>query len=118
MEINEELKQLIQTKPVTLCTVDKESSPHTIYVLYVKVIDSNRLLITDNYMTKTKENILANPAVSLSFLVGEAAFELNGTAAYFSDGEVMEIIKNMPQNKKEPCKGAIIVTVNNIVKMG
>ncbi|MBT4870269.1 MAG: pyridoxamine 5'-phosphate oxidase family protein [Candidatus Diapherotrites archaeon] len=116
--INEELKQLIESNPLSFSTINKTLAPHIIYVMYAKVIDKNKILITDNYMEKTKQNILYNNKVSLSVLVGEVAFEIIGTAKYFEEGNYFDQVKNMPENKEEPCKGAIVVSVEKIVKMG
>ena len=108
----------MEGNPITLSTVDKSNAPHTIYVLYVKVIDKNKILITDNYMQKTKENILENKKVSLSVLVGKVAFELTGAAEYFYKGNYFDQVKNMPKNKEEPSKGVIVVSVEKVTKMG
>jgi len=81
--INNELKKLIESKPITFCTVNKEINSHTIYVLYVKVISENEILITDNYIQSTKNNFLFNENVSLSVLDGDVAFELKGKVKYF-----------------------------------
>ena len=116
--ITDEIKQIIKHNPITLSTIDKTNAPHTIYVLYAKVIDENKILITDNYMQKTKENILINKKVSLSVLVRDVAFELIGVAEYFSRGNYFEYVKNIPENKEDPCKGAIVVSVEKVVKMG
>jgi len=117
MKINKDLKELIESNPVSVSTVNSNKVPHTIYVMYIKIIGEDKILITDNYMKKTKENILQNNKVALSILVGDAAFELNGIAEYFSVGDYVEQVKKIPENKGFPCKGAIVVTVEDIVKM-
>jgi predicted pyridoxine 5'-phosphate oxidase superfamily flavin-nucleotide-binding protein len=117
MKINEELKKLIESTAISLSTVNQNNTPHTIYVLYAKIIKENKILITDNHMLNTKENLLKNPNVSLSLLVGDAGFELIGKAKYFSEGEFIEKIKKIDENKNMSCKGAVLVTVEKIVKM-
>ena len=69
-------------------------------------------------MKKTKANILFNKNVSLSLLVGEAGFEFKGKAEYFSTGPLIEQVKRIPENKGFPCKGAILVSIKEIIKMG
>ena len=118
MVVLKELKEILETNSLSFSSVNKNAFPHTIYVLYAKVIGGNKILITDNYMKKIKENILENKTAALSLLVGEAAFELCGTAEYFSSGELIDKIKAIPENKGAPCKGAIVVSVKEIVKMG
>ena len=118
MKIIDELKQLIESNPISISTVSKNNSPHTIYVMYAKVIHFDKVLITDNYMKKTKENILLNPNVSLTVLVGGAAYELVGVAKYFCEGVYVEKIHKIIENKAFPCKGAIVIDIKKIVKMG
>ena len=112
------IKEMIEKNPIALSTVNENNAPHTIYVMYVKIIDKNKLLITDNYMEKTKENIFSNNKVALALAVGEAAFELIGEAEYFSNGEYVDNVKKLPENKGFPCKGAVLVLVEKIVKIG
>jgi len=116
-KIDNALKKLLETNPLSLSTVGKNNCPHTIYVTYAKV-EGDKITITDNFMEKTKANILQNPNVSLSILIGEAGFELIGTAEYFSSGKLVEFIRSLPENKAFPCKGAVVVSVSNVKKMG
>jgi predicted pyridoxine 5'-phosphate oxidase superfamily flavin-nucleotide-binding protein len=118
MDIDTNLKQILESNPLAFTTTNNVGRPHIIYVMYAKVIDTNKLLITDNYMEKTKKNIFENKNVALSVLAGNTAFELIGTAEYLSGGKMVEKIKALPENKGFPCKGAIIVNVENVVKMG
>jgi hypothetical protein len=116
--ITGELKQLIEKNPITLSTINKDNAPHTIYVACAKVINECEILITDNYMEKTNKNILTNKNVSLSILVGDAGYELIGESNYFDKGNYLDQVKNILENKNEPCKGAIVVLIKEIVKMG
>jgi len=117
MEINNELKKLIESNVISLSTLNKDNSPHIIYVACVKVISANKLLITDNYMVETKENILKNNKVSVALLANGGGYELNGIAEYFFDGRYINQIKNLVENDNLPCKGAIVINVKKIKKM-
>ncbi len=44
-------------------------------------------------------------------------YELRGTAEYITEGKWYEIVKRIPENESEPCKGAILVTINKIKKL-
>ena len=118
MDISADLKGFIENGALSLSTVNEHNTPHTIYVMSVKVIGKNKILVTDNYMRETKENISFNKNVSLSILIGDAAYELKGTAEYFSNGPLVEQIKKIPENMGFPCKGAIIISIKKIKKMG
>ncbi|MCD6550292.1 pyridoxamine 5'-phosphate oxidase family protein [bacterium] len=122
IEIGEELKKLIEENALAFATVDENGNPHCIAVGFVKVISKNQILVTDNYMVGTIKNIQQNPNVALSVWNKEwkekcVGYELRGTAEYFTSGKWYEMIKQIPENKEEPCKGAILITINKIKKL-
>ncbi len=88
----------------------------------MKVVSDNRILITDNYMVETRRNIQRNPNVTITVWNKEwekncIGYELKGTAEYFDSGEWYNKVKSIPENKDEPCKGAILVTVKKIKRL-
>jgi predicted pyridoxine 5'-phosphate oxidase superfamily flavin-nucleotide-binding protein len=117
--INEGMKKMIEENALGLATAGKSGNPHNIAVGYVRVVSKNQLLITNNYLVETMENIGKNPNVSLAVWAKEwkkscIGYELKGKAEYFTDGKWVDMIKKLPVNKGEPCKGAILVTINKI----
>ena len=117
--INEGIKNMIENNAMGLATADKKGIPHNIAVAYVKVISKNQLLISDNYLKETLENIKTNNNVSLVVWAEKwkencIGYELKGKAEYFRSGKWMDAIKKIPVNEGEPCKGAILVTINKI----
>jgi len=121
-EINKELKKLIEENALAFATVDKNGNPHCIAVGFVKVVSKNQILITDNYMIETPKNIQKNPKVALSAWSKDwkencIGYELRGTAKYFTSGKWYKIVKEIPENREEPCKGAILVTIKKIKKL-
>ncbi|MCD6557826.1 MAG: pyridoxamine 5'-phosphate oxidase family protein [Candidatus Aenigmarchaeota archaeon] len=121
-EINEELKKLIEENVLSFASVDENGNPHCIAVAFVKVVSKNQILVTDNYMAETTKNIQQNPSVALTVWNKNweencVGYELRGAAEYFASGKWYEIIKQIPENKNEPCKGAILVTINKIKKL-
>jgi len=117
--INEGMKKMIEENAMGLATTDKKGNPHNIAVAYVQVINKDQLLVSDNYLKETIENIKANSNVSLvvwakNWKEACMGYELKGTAEYFTEGKWIEEIKKIPINEGEPSKGAILVTVNKI----
>ena len=117
--INEGIKKIIEENALGLATIDNSGNPHNIAVAYVKVVSKNQLLISNNYMQETIENIKKNPNVSLVVWNKEwkencIGYELKGKAEYFTSGKWHDFIKKIPENDGEPCKGAILVTINKI----
>jgi hypothetical protein len=122
IEINEDLKKLIEENALAFATVDENGNPHCIAVGFVKVVSKNQLLITDNYMVETRKNIQQNPNIALVVWNKEwkekcVGYKLKGIAEYFTEGNWYDLIKKIPENKKEHCKGAILVTINKIKKI-
>ncbi len=117
MEISNELKLLVEKNRLSLSTCNSSFCPHSIFVSCVKVVSKNKVLITDNYMRKTKENVLMNPNVCLSIFDGNTGYELIGKAKYFQNGKYLELAKSIPENKGCPCKGVILFCIEKVVKM-
>jgi len=108
---------MIEENPLFLATVNKRKNPHSIIVAYVKVAE-NKLVITDNYMVKTIENLKNNKNVSLSIYNKKwTGLFIDGVARYYKNGKYYRLIRSLKENKKEPCKGAIVVTIRSIKKM-
>ncbi len=57
VEINSETKKLIGENPLAFATVDDAGKPNVIGVAYVKIVSKNQILITDNYIRQTRENL-------------------------------------------------------------
>lgn len=64
-DITAENKKLIENNPVAFATSD-DCRPNVIGVAHVKVVSNNKVLITDNYMKQTKENLNKNNSVCLA----------------------------------------------------
>jgi hypothetical protein len=111
-----EIKDIIEKSVIAVASCDKMLNPHNILVAYVKVKE-NKIVITDNYMKKTKENIKNNPKVSLVFWKDEEGIGIEGEAEYFDSGEWLKFVKSIPENKECPSKGAIVITAKNIRKL-
>lgn len=120
--INEELKKLIEENALALATVDVIGNPHCIAIGFVKVISENQILVTDNYMTNTIKNIQRNNNVALvvwnkNWKENCIGYELRGIAGYFTSGKWHKMVKEIPENQREPCKGAILITISKIKKL-
>jgi len=115
--ITEEIKKIIEENVVALASIDNEGNPYCIAVAYVKVKD-DKIVITANYMNTTLENIKNNPNVCLiAWDKDWKGYQIKGKAEYFEEGEWMDFVKAIPENKDEPCKGALVVEINNIKKL-
>lgn len=120
IEINEELKNLIESNALALASVDQKGNPHVIGVADVKVVSKNQILVGDNYMVQTIKNIQQNNNVALvvwsrNWEENFLGYELKGNIEYFTKGKWHEMIKKI--HKGFPAKGAILITINKIKKI-
>ena len=98
--------------PVATC--DLHGIPNVVYIKYLKVMDDETVLIADNYLHKTRDNILNN--FRLSFVVldeDNGSFQIKGTAKRLIDGPMYgEVQKWAPT--KLPREAAIVLSVEEI----
>lgn len=117
--LTNEIKKIIEENAVAFATVDGDNKPNVIGVACVKVVSENQVLITDNYMKQTKENLEKNNNVCLAVWDKDwNGYKLIGTAEYFTEGERKEFIEQISENKDLPAKGAILVTISKLIKLG
>ena len=117
-KISSEIKKIIEENPLALATVDKKGKPYVIAVAFAKV-ENNKIIITNNYMKRTINNLQYCLKISL---VGWdrkwEGYNFQGKAKYFDKGEWLGFVKSLKENKKEPCRGAIVIEINEIKKCG
>jgi uncharacterized pyridoxamine 5'-phosphate oxidase family protein len=100
-------KKLIERSVIALATC-RNNKPHVIPIACAKVVGKN-IVITDNFMKRTKENIKKNKNVELTFWKNDKTYNVDGKAAYYNNGKWLDFVKKMKENKGLPAKGAIII---------
>ncbi len=122
VKLNSKQKQLIENNALGLATVNEDGSPHVIAVGYCKVVGVNRILATDNYMRETTENILKNNLAAVAVWNSDwqtkcEGYEFSGKADYFTKGKWFDKVRALKENQGEPCRGAILITINKIKRL-
>jgi len=112
----DDIKDKIESSVIALATCDKNNNPHNIAIMYAKVKD-NKIIVTDNYMKKTKENILLNPRIALVFWRSFKEWKIRGVAEYYDFGKWLEFVKALKENKDEPCKGAVVISIKEVIEI-
>lgn len=119
IKLNSKVKKLIEENPLAFASVDNSGKPNVIGVAYVKVVSKNQILITDNYMKKTKENLENNNNVCLAVWNKEwEGVKLVGKARYYTSGKWKSFVEKMPENKGFSSKGAILISVSKLIRLG
>jgi len=80
---------------MVLTTVNTDGLPNSVYVACVKKIADDKIVITDNYFSKTRTNIAAGSKGSLLFITKDRkSFQIKGSFEYFTDGPIFDDMKN------------------------
>ncbi|MDD4050030.1 MAG: pyridoxamine 5'-phosphate oxidase family protein [Candidatus ainarchaeum sp.] len=107
-------KKLIEKNLIFVSTSSKLAIPHVIVCQDCKVFE-NKLLITDNYMEITKNNILENDNISLCVGSLKNGFlYISGKVDYKTSGKYYNFVKDLKENKGFPCKGVLVITCKKI----
>ena len=119
IKIPEEVKIAIdKTNPICVATVNNEYMPNIIYVSFLKYINDATVVIADNKLVKTKNNVLSNSNLSFVVLDPETkkAYQLKGKAEYIQKGEKYQNVCDWVQEKRPDLnpKGALYITINEI----
>jgi len=98
--------------PVILATVGENGVPNIIYVGCVGAFGDDRLVVADNYFSKTRKNLQTQGGKgALLFRSKDGkAYQVKGTLEYHKDGEVFDHMKtwNPPQH---PGNGAAALRI-------
>jgi predicted pyridoxine 5'-phosphate oxidase superfamily flavin-nucleotide-binding protein len=86
---------------IALGTASQEGIPNVNVVFWKNITGNDRIILLDNFMKTTKENIIKNPNVCITFWDSqtEEGYKIKGKAQYFSEGPVFEEGKNFIQAK-------------------
>jgi len=115
-KITSKIKKIIEGYPLALATI-KNGKPYVIVLTCYKAIDGNKILFCDTYIKKTLENIKKNNnIVMVGWSKDYEGYQFFGKARYFKKGKWFKLCKKLKKKKELPCKGAILVEVNKIVK--
>ncbi len=115
MKIND-IKEKLENSTIALSTINN-NKPHTIFILYPKIVDE-KIVITDNYMKTTIENIKNNENICLAFFESEKGWRINGKAKYYNSGKWFDFVRQADENDGMPAKGAIVIETEEIKEIG
>jgi predicted pyridoxine 5'-phosphate oxidase superfamily flavin-nucleotide-binding protein len=77
-------------------TVDKTGLPNAVYVGAIAIYDDQTIVIAENYLNKTKANILAGSKASLVFLTKERkSYQIKGSIEYTKEGPLFDYMKSI-----------------------
>jgi predicted pyridoxine 5'-phosphate oxidase superfamily flavin-nucleotide-binding protein len=97
-----------------LTTVDAYGIPNSVWVLCLHRLNKKKILIANNSLKKTLDNIKTNPYGSLLFIAPERrAYQVKGNLEYYTDGEIFQNIRDW-LDPQYPGHGVVVLTIENI----
>lgn len=116
-KINDEMRTLLKETDIwVLATADRKGMPNAVPILFVKLMDNDRLLLVDNFMKKTVDNIGVNPSVAVSVWKDKTGYQFKGKARIETSGANFEAGEKTVKDKKPDLtpKGVVLVDIDSI----
>jgi len=112
-KINDEMRSLLDETAIwVLASADNSGMPNAVPIFFTKILDNGNLLLVDNFMNKTLENINQNPRVSVSVWKDKEGYQFKGTAAVESSGANFEQGKELAKDRNP--KGVVVVALTSV----
>ncbi len=91
VKLTDEIKEsLTGTKIVFLATASKEGAPNVVPIGAFKLLDDERLLISDQFFNKTLKNMKENPKIAISYWGEKGGFQIKGSITLHTNDEVFK----------------------------
>lgn len=117
VKIDEEMKKMLNGAMWVFATADAQGEPNAVPIHFKKVLGDQQLMLVDNFMNKSKTNLLQNPRVSVSVWKESVGFQFKGRAIYFTNGPLFDDAINLippgflPEGQT---KGVVLIDVDAI----
>ena len=93
MTIHEISENILSAESKALAT-QGATGINVVPVSTIYITPDGEIILVNYFFKKTLENILAHPEVALVCWSGMAGYQIKGTVAYITEGELFEHIKN------------------------
>ncbi len=91
---------LNREEKIIFTTVDKDGIPNSVYITCTAMYGEDLIIVADNYLDKTKKNILAGSKGSVLFITKEGkAYQAKGSIEYHREGEIFADMKTWNPEK-------------------
>ncbi|MFO7667688.1 MAG: pyridoxamine 5'-phosphate oxidase family protein [Desulfobacterales bacterium] len=120
-KMTERMIELFKKVPnAILATSTVDGTPNAVPVGAKKIIDSETILISDQFLKKTLANLKVNPKMAITFWEGHEGYQLKGSVAIETTGQRYEDtakwIEELGNKAGFPLKskGAVILKIEEI----
>ena len=118
--LNENVKKVLAESMWDLATC-ADNEPNVVPVAFKDVTADGKLVVGDVFLETTLKNLQANGdkiAISAYDAKSLEGYQIEGTAAYVTEGEVVTTFKNMVEkmfNGAATAKGALVITPEKVI---
>ena len=107
-------KAILKQEIFPVATSNQDLIPNVVYIAYLKVIDDQTVLIADNYLNKTRDNILSNGKIAFAVHDEEkGSFQIKGTAERLTEGKMFDDVQTWVPDEL-PKVAAVIMKIEEI----
>jgi len=120
-EMTDRMKDIFTKAPAAiLATASADGTPNAVPVGAKKILDSETVLISDQFLNKTLANMKSNAKVAVTFWDGHEGYQIKGTVTIETSGqryeETAKWIEDMGAKAGFPLKskGAVVIKIDEI----
>ena len=120
-KMTQRMKEVFEKhETVPLATTAKDGTPNVVPVTLKKILDDETILVSDQFLNKTLQNMKDNAKATITAWDGVEGYQFKGTVTIETSGPCFEetaqwvddVAKSMNLNFKS--KGAVILKINEI----
>ncbi len=117
VRLTEEIKEsLMSVKTIYLATCSTDGIPNVAPMGAFKLLDSETMLISDQYMNKTLKNVISNPRAAVSYWGEKGGFQIKGTISVHTNDQIFKdnVEWMKARNPRLTPKGALIMKITDV----
>ena len=108
-------KTLIENNPCHMATITKKGLPNLSVASDIKVLDNKTILISNNEMIHTPDNLINNKnCVLTSFNDQWKGLRLTGIGSYYTSGKYFDLCNEYFNNETATPKGVFIIKIKKV----
>ena len=114
-QLTDEVKEaILKQNDFPVATSNQDRVPNVVYISYLKVIDDQTVLIADNFLNKTRDNILNNGNIAFTVLDDKkGSFQIKGRAERLTEGALFNEVQKWVSDDL-PKVAAVVMHIEDI----
>jgi predicted pyridoxine 5'-phosphate oxidase superfamily flavin-nucleotide-binding protein len=122
-EITQEMKDMAEKATTFIvATTSNDGKPNGVPISFTRIISDNEIMLVDNFMYKTRQNIAENPMVAVSFWSMEAGYgyQFKGKSRIETSGKLFDEATQWVKSRVPHFhpKAIVVVKVDEIYYIG